>query len=178
MTSSGRFKINYVDPDHTICEKCQRSYYVTENMHNRMYHMNKVMDHLYIGGSGSSACLAELKYENIDYIINVTAELRNSFPNDFKYNKFEWEDCHLFKIVNDLDVIADDINRQISMGMNVLVHCYSGMSRSASAIIAYLIKYQNMNVETGINVLKKVRPIACPNQGFINQLKIFQKKYV
>lgn len=153
-----------------VCAICKINYYVSYEVHCKFYHMNKVIDHLYIGNSTTAECLSELKYEKIDCIVNAADELKNYFPSQFKYYKLRWSDNIKFKAIDDFDKVASYINEQILLGHNVLVHCQTGRSRSATAICAYLIKYHDMNVETSIKLLKDARPIAHPNSGFTNQL--------
>jgi atypical dual specificity phosphatase len=47
---------------------------------------------------------------------------------------------------------ADFIHNHLKYG-NVLVHCYAGISRSASLVIAYLIKYHHHTALTGLRLL-------------------------
>ena len=67
-------------------------------------------------------------------------------------------------------------NIKINKG-KLLVHCYMGMSRSASLIIAYLIKYRKMNLEESIRLISLKRFIW-PNDGFIEQLIQWEKKFI
>jgi hypothetical protein len=55
-------------------------------------------------------------------------------------------------------------------GDNVLIHCVAGVSRSASFIIAYLIRYGHMDLVRAYDHVKKRRPKIRPNQGFMTQL--------
>jgi protein-tyrosine phosphatase len=52
-----------------------------------------------------------------------------------------------------------------------------GMSRSASLIIAYLIKYRKINLDESIRLISKKRFIW-PNDGFIEQLMQWEKKFI
>lgn len=45
-----------------------------------------------------------------------------------------------------------------------------GVSRSASVIVAYLIRKNNWNPEKALAKLKRKHPIAKPNLGFLYQL--------
>lgn len=56
------------------------------------------------------------------------------------------EDTHDFKLNRHFDEAADFIHQHLQYG-NVLVHCYAGVSRSASIVIAYLIKYHGLTLQ-------------------------------
>jgi protein-tyrosine phosphatase len=63
----------------------------------------------------------------------------------------------------------------ISNGGKVLVHCAQGRSRSASMVIAYLMKQQHMSFHQALSQVKEARPIISPNEGFMAQLQKFEK---
>lgn len=52
----------------------------------------------------------------------------------------------------------------------VLVHCWAGVSRSASIVIAYLMKLKNLSFLEAYQHVKKYRNIIDPNEGFCDQL--------
>jgi predicted protein tyrosine phosphatase len=75
----------------------------------------------------------------------------------------------------------------------VLVHCQLGMSRSATLILSYLLR---ASIESNLTLkdidllntkdswikalvtwLKNLRPIVCPNPGFLKQLDDIEKSY-
>ena len=53
----------------------------------------------------------------------------------------------------------------------VFVHCKEGMSRSATIVIAYLMKSMNFRYDDALKYVKSRRPIVDPNPGFRSQLK-------
>lgn len=59
----------------------------------------------------------------------------------------------------------------------VLVHCEAGISRSASTVIAYLVKYHSMPLETAFRHVKARRSVICPNSGFVEQLRLFEASH-
>ena len=58
----------------------------------------------------------------------------------------------------------------------IFVHCFMGSSRSATIVIAYLIKYQNYRVRDAINYVKEKRCVVNLNVDFFNQLIEFSKE--
>ena len=58
---------------------------------------------------------------------------------------------------------------------NVLVHCQMGMSRSASLVIAFLMKEYGMDYHSARIYAKNKRKVVHPNPGFEEHLKKFEK---
>lgn len=58
----------------------------------------------------------------------------------------------------------------------VLVHCMAGISRSATIVIAYLMKERGMNYADAYNYVKERRRIIHPNGGFKRQLREYELK--
>ena len=62
------------------------------------------------------------------------------------------------------------IRRAHDDGNVVLVHCQSGVSRSPSIVLAYLIQRQRAPLEQAFAALRAARPVVHPNVGFMQQL--------
>lgn len=58
----------------------------------------------------------------------------------------------------------------------MLVHCVAGVSRSATLVIAYLMKFEYMSLRQAFYHVKAVRPIIRPNPGFWRQLIEYEVK--
>lgn len=56
---------------------------------------------------------------------------------------------------------------------NVLVHCYAGISRSASVIIAYLMKLHTWSYPEALACVRQERAIVQPNYAFEVQLRVW-----
>ncbi|KAK3376144.1 protein-tyrosine phosphatase-like protein [Lasiosphaeria ovina] len=57
----------------------------------------------------------------------------------------------------------------------VLVHCHMGISRSAAAVVAYLMRKHSITHREAINQVLGVRECIFPNAGFMEQLKVWEE---
>jgi protein-tyrosine phosphatase len=74
-----------------------------------------------------------------------------------------------------LDEAADFIFRHLKDG--VLVHCFGGISRSATIVIYFLWKYGYApNIDAALKLVRKHRPDVRPNSGFWATLKRRENK--
>eukprot|EP00268_Persea_americana_P014629 TRINITY_DN16548_c0_g1_i1.p1 TRINITY_DN16548_c0_g1~~TRINITY_DN16548_c0_g1_i1.p1 ORF type:complete len:355 (-),score=52.56 TRINITY_DN16548_c0_g1_i1:330-1394(-) len=73
-----------------------------------------------------------------------------------------------------LDVCLDFIDESRKEGGSVLVHCFAGVSRSAAVITAYLMKTERLSQEDALESLRQSCEFVCPNDGFLEQLKMFE----
>ena len=62
------------------------------------------------------------------------------------------------------------------MVSNFLFFSAAGISRSASCVIAFLMKEKGMNFSEAFNFVQTKRDKAFPNIGFIRQLKDYEKE--
>ncbi|RZF40110.1 hypothetical protein LSTR_LSTR002513 [Laodelphax striatellus] len=72
----------------------------------------------------------------------------------------------------------EDTYKFISEGQTngvVLVHCYFGVSRSATIVIAYFMKKYQMPFNEAFEMVKKQRRFVGPNKGFEAQLKLYER---
>ncbi|XP_061997302.1 uncharacterized protein LOC133715016 [Rosa rugosa] len=72
-----------------------------------------------------------------------------------------------------LEVCLDFIDKSRKEG-SVLVHCFAGVSRSAAIITAYLMRTEQLSQEDALGSLRQSCEFVCPNDGFLNQLKMYE----
>jgi protein tyrosine phosphatase len=139
--------------------------------------MSYILDNIYLGNWDDSIS-SEIDNKDIKRILTLNKKHIHS-PEEraemkkknivYKYIKIEDKsDSH----------ISDYFDEAIEFikgagGDPVLVHCSYGVSRSASIIIAYLIKEKNMTYEQALNYVKMIRPRINPNRGFRKELSDF-----
>ncbi|CAL0332852.1 unnamed protein product [Lupinus luteus] len=73
-----------------------------------------------------------------------------------------------------LEVCIDFIDQSRKEG-SVLVHCFAGVSRSAAVITAYLMRTEHLSLEDALESLRQSCEFVCPNDGFLEQLKLFEE---
>lgn len=56
-----------------------------------------------------------------------------------------------------------------------MVHCYYGVSRSATIVIAYIMKKYRLKYDRAFERVKAKRILTQPNPGFIQQLRLFYR---
>lgn len=160
--------------DHLLCDYCSRK---TDNLiiHKMNNHIAEILTSLYLGSYGMSQG-DDMEYFGITDVINTAFEI--SCPKNSKYNYFhlQLKDTESQHLLEYLDNICDYIHMLINNKCKVLVHCYMGISRSPSIIIAYLIKYNNMDYDTAYKHVSNKRHINI-NSWFISELKEFEKMH-
>eukprot|EP00775_Hariotina_reticulata_P011736 gene11736-11881_t len=68
------------------------------------------------------------------------------------------------------------IDGALSANGSVLVHCHEGKSRSVALLMAYLMISKGHTLAAAFQHLRSVRPAACPNAGFMNQLMLLDQQ--
>ena len=127
------------------------------------------------GSQDAAHDLVTLKKYNISHILNLACNVNNCYPDDFTYLTIELLDLPEFPILDACHQAIDFINVAINSCGCVLVHCNAGISRSATVVLAYLMKTQGMNLCNAYALLHSKRPCICPNHGFMIQLKTYEE---
>lgn len=117
-----------------------------------------------------------MNVQGITHVLQVLSGLNPCFPSDLQY-----------KVVNAMDVPWENLAKHflscnkfiksaLAGGGSVFVHCYAGVSRSATVVVAYLMQEHSMNMFYALTLVKQRRPVVFPNPGFQRQLLDFEKK--
>ena len=136
--------------------------------------MNKIVDKLYLGNISAANNMQALKNAGITHILCVAQGVEPAFEGKFKYKTIKISDTSSSSLIRHFPVAIQFIKEGMQRG-GVLVHCFAGVSRSASCVIAYLMQERDMTFETAFEFASKRRPIIFPNMGFQRQLGEFEK---
>jgi len=135
---------------------------------------DRILQGLYLGpvtAAQNQEVLCELK---VTHILTVGYCMRPLFTSEFKYKVIPVSDSAQSKLCKYFDECTEFINEALQTG-TVLVHCFGGVSRSPSVVIAYLMRYCNLNFSNALAYVKDKRSVVNPNSGFLNQLKNYQR---
>jgi len=127
---------------------------------------------------GSACSIAAVQLDNlqITHILSVIDRDIGLPPGRRKHLRCHIEDSH----TSDLTAVLKDgvgfVASAIEEGGTVLVHCEQGRSRSASVVMAYLMRLRGFGTGEALSFVKARRPCAQPNPGFIEQLQRFSRQ--
>lgn len=96
-------------------------------------------------------------------------------PYGIKFKGFDMDDLPSVDISRHFPEASAWIDEAVSSGGRIYVHCWAGLSRSATLVLAYLIERKGMTVEKAVNTVYLERRIR-PNSGFLRKLVIYDLK--
>ncbi|PRQ36849.1 putative phosphoric monoester hydrolase [Rosa chinensis] len=131
----------------------------------------QIEEGLFLGSLGAANNKETLENLNVTHILTVADSLPPKYPNDFVYRVLNVEDRRTTDLQQHFDECFNYIEEAKTSGGGVLVHCFSGKSRSATIVLSYLMKKHRMSLSEALEHVKEKRPEAAPNAGFIKQLK-------
>ena len=137
---------------------------------------DEIIENLYLGDYNSSKDINLLKELGITKVLSVLDYTYgpNYNPKEFIHKKINVDD---FVITNIIKYFGECLHF-IKGNDKILVHCMSGSSRSATIVIAYLMWIKKWTFKEALDYVKKKRPVVFPNDGFRDQLKLFEKLLV
>ena len=127
---------------------------------------NKIIDGIVLGNIKAASSEIILQQHGVTHILTVGSGLKPKFPLKYKYKVIEEYDIPSANLIQHWPKCHDWMDQAISAGGTVLVHCYAGVSRSSSCVIAYLMQERQMSFQDAFSFASKKRPIIFPNMGF------------
>uniref|UniRef100_A0A8C2WHZ3 protein-tyrosine-phosphatase n=1 Tax=Cyclopterus lumpus TaxID=8103 RepID=A0A8C2WHZ3_CYCLU len=141
-----------------------------------------ILPFLFLGNERDAQDLDLLLRLNIGFVVNVTTHLPLYHVNSgLRYKRLPATDNskqnlrqyfeEVFEFIGEIHVV---VFRELKC-LGVLVHCQAGVSRSATIVIAYLMKHTLMTMTDAYKYVRSRRPVVSPNLNFMGQLLEFER---
>jgi len=166
-------------PDMIICKNTnidflEEKFDINVLLMNNNDHINYIIDNIYLGDCTHSE--EELLIIGVSYVFNISSNYYREYKRIIEY-RYPTEDTLTQNILISFPQIIEKMKELIDKGKTIYVHCHAGISRSASVIILYLIKYHDYNFKGAFCFVRNKRSCIQPNPGFIKQLKLLEREY-
>ena len=134
---------------------------------------------LYLGDRKDAKDRASLRRLNIQSIVNCTppksedpgAGCPSFFERELRYLRVPIYDSPAEDAAEHFAAVLDFISSRLHHG-GVLVHCNRGVSRSATFVVAHLMRTQALDPAAALELVRAARPQAEPNAAFLKQLDV------
>ncbi|KAF9428650.1 hypothetical protein BGZ94_001618 [Podila epigama] len=125
------------------------------------------------GGGGGGMGGHDIKDDNKNK--KSTSNLSNGVHrNGVEYRSLSWSHSQ-HNVLHDFPAAFEFIDGAMAKGGKVLVHCQLGVSRSASLVIAYVMRAQKMGLSEAYDYVKQLSAVISPNMSLMYQLAEFEK---
>jgi hypothetical protein len=128
--------------------------------------VNEIVPGLFLG----DCTAAERPPGSVRRIINMT-QSAGFHEGRLKYLHIDIDDSDDAPILKFVDRANAFLDEGLRSSEHVLVHCNSGMSRSATLVIAFLMSQRGMSLADAYETTRSARPVILPNRGFFGALQ-------
>ncbi|KAH7913850.1 protein-tyrosine phosphatase-like protein [Hygrophoropsis aurantiaca] len=137
-----------------------------------------ILPRLYLADLFTASNEAQLAQLGITHVVSVM-EFAPSFPPTVNTLHIPVADLPETDILRHLENTTTFISDALgsSEDSKVLVHCFQGISRSATVVCAYLLATTPMSPAQSLAFVKAKRGIVEPNVGFKRQLAVYGKQF-
>lgn len=135
----------------------------------------EVYNNIYLSDYNIIKDIKKLTKNNINHIINCAPiTCKNLKYEDIGYSEYDIRDNPGIDILKLLKEIALQIDSLIKENKKIIVHCYKGISRAPTCIMAYLIYIKKKEFDECFELLRLKKDNIDPNMGFLCQLEALQ----
>ncbi|XP_063058257.1 uncharacterized protein si:dkey-175m17.7 [Engraulis encrasicolus] len=139
--------------------------------------ISPILPFLFLGNERDAQDLELLVRLDICYVVNVTTHLPlyHLETGLVRYKRLPATDNSRQNLRQYFEEVFEFIEEAHQSGRGVLVHCQAGVSRSATIVIAYLMKHTLMTMTDAYKYVRGRRPVVSPNLNFMGQLLEFER---
>lgn len=133
-----------------------------------MVSADEILPGLWLGNEASSQSVKFMQQRQINLIVNATKNVPSRFLGHIHYLRIPTDNPGVSRILRDdpvmqqsLKIVLPWIHRMHRKNKHILIHCHSGIQRSATVMAAYLI-YAGIATDfaSAVELIVKKRPIA------------------
>eukprot|EP01064_Diplonema_japonicum_P037235 TRINITY_DN866_c1_g1_i3.p1 TRINITY_DN866_c1_g1~~TRINITY_DN866_c1_g1_i3.p1 ORF type:complete len:270 (+),score=33.83 TRINITY_DN866_c1_g1_i3:96-812(+) len=135
---------------------------------------SRVLPWLYLGGVKDAEDQMMIRKKGITHVVDLTTESNAVRWQGVTYLSINVEDHSDQLISPHFAKITAFIENARTNNSSTLVHCRMGVSRSATAVIAYLIQTLSIPFVLARDIVRQHRPSINPNMGFVAALTQFE----
>ncbi|XP_077597236.1 uncharacterized protein LOC144212917 [Stigmatopora nigra] len=138
--------------------------------------VSAILPFLFLGNERDAQDLDLLFRLNIGFVVNVTTHLPlYHLKSGLHYKRLPATDNSRQNLRQYFEEVFEFIEEAYQSDQGVLVHCQAGVSRSATIVIAYLMKHTLMTMTDAYKYVRSRRPVVSPNLNFMGQLLEFER---
>lgn len=159
-------------------------YTMAQRDDDSVWDAGQVIPGLWVGGLSAAEDAKELAAHGVVAVLTVAARLRPALPEGIAHTYISLDDhpcadllAALPRALEALDAVLGDGEAKTSGSGEraILVHCASGVSRSVSACIAWLMTRRGLSLDDALRQVREGRPNGSPNHGFMQALQLLEK---
>jgi hypothetical protein len=141
---------------------------------NKIY-PDKVLDFLYLGSLRTAQTVTVYHDLDIGYVLTAGRNLEVVVEPWMKQLVLSVDDFPEQGMIPVFEEAFRFIDEARSNKKGVLIHCFAGLSRSVTIAVAYIMHLKGMTCDEALAMVRKARPAAHPNDGFLEELKRYEE---
>eukprot|EP00658_Telonema_sp_P-2_P066061 TRINITY_DN55175_c0_g1_i2.p1 TRINITY_DN55175_c0_g1~~TRINITY_DN55175_c0_g1_i2.p1 ORF type:complete len:264 (+),score=30.71 TRINITY_DN55175_c0_g1_i2:123-914(+) len=132
---------------------------------------------VYLGSIIAAWNVQRLRELGVTHILDISRKQYHRHQDDFEYKVVgDCKDNPKSNISRYFGEVTEWIQEAIAGGGVVFIHCHWGQSRSATLVLAYLIKKEKISYDAAFLQVSAERPEIRPNSGFVFQLRSYSAR--
>jgi len=144
--------------------------------------MNEISPRLFLGSIHSAHDRDTLAASGVTHVLSVVEcdighrqRVRREASEEEPFTRLiiSMSDATSSRLDRHFDACSTFICEGLAKG-SVLVHCKAGQSRSATLVIAHLMREEKWTLSKALQFVQQRRPSVQPNRGFMEQLRAFE----
>lgn len=134
-----------------------------------------VVDHVALGSLRTVQNMSAVNQLNVSHVLTCGRNLQTpKFPAPIKQLILDVDDSDEQDMNQYFLKAIEFINDCVAQKGLCIVHCFAGVSRSATVVVAYLMMSRHWKFEEALDFVQQHRPAANPNPNFRRQLIEFE----